>query len=251
MSLIRYDDVADLYDLHVTIDRDVPFFVTEAQRVSGKVLELMAGTGRVSVPLVEAGVELTCVDASEGMLQRLRDKLRAKGLSAVVHRADIRDFDLRERFALALIPFHSFSEIVEPTDAERALDSVVRHLSPDGRVIVPLQNPPVRLREVDGALRLTSSNEIDGGRLVVSGFERFDPLTRIVARTQFYELFDERGRLETKRMLEMRFRLMSRPEFEELVGQVGLEREALYGDYNYAEFDERTSPFMIWVLRRK
>ena len=105
MSLIRYDDVADLYDVHVTVDRDVPFFVTEAQRVSGKVLELMAGTGRVSVPLVEAGVELTCVDTSEGMLQRLRNKLHAKGLSAVVHRADIRDFDLRERFALALIPF--------------------------------------------------------------------------------------------------------------------------------------------------
>ena len=251
MALIRYDDVADLYDLHVTVDRDVPFFVTEAQRASGKVLELMAGTGRVSIPLIEAGVELTCVDVSEGMLERLRGKLRDRGLSAVVHRADIREFNMRERFALALIPLHSFSEIVEPDDARRALRSVVRHLIEGGRLILPLHNPPVRLREVDGALRLTSSHVTDGGRLVVSGFERFDPLTRIVARTQFYELFDEKGALESKRMLEMRFRLLWRSEFEELTAQAGLELESLYGDYNYADFDEQHSPYMIWLLRRK
>ncbi len=251
MSSIRYDDVADLYDLHVTVDLDVPFFVSEARRVSGKVLELMAGTGRISIPLVEAGIELTCVDVSEAMLERLRAKLRARGLSAVVHRADIRDLDLRERFALAVIPFHSFSEIVEPDDAGRALGSAVRHLGAGGRLIVALHNPPVRLREVDGALRLTSSHVTDAGQLVVSGFERFDPLTRIVTRAQFYELFDLKGQLESKRMLEMRFRLIWRPEFEELAREAGLEVEALYGDYNYADFDERSSPFMIWVLRRK
>lgn len=250
MSSIRYDDVADLYDLHVTVDLDVPFLLSEAQRASGKVLELMAGTGRVSIPLVEAGVELTCVDASEGMLERLRAKLRAKGLSADVHRADIRDFELGERFGLAVIPFHSFSEIIEPDDARRALASVVRHLDEGGRLIVPLHNPRVRLREVDGALRLTDVHIVDGGRLVVSGFERLDPLTGVVARTQFYELFDERGQLQSKRMLEMKFRLISQREFEEFAKQAGLEREALYGDYNYADFDEQLSPFMIWALRR-
>lgn len=251
MQTIRYDDIADLYDLHVTVDFDIPFFIAEAQRSGGKVLELMAGTGRVSVPLVEAGVELTCVDASEGMLERLRAKLGVRRLSATVHRADIRELDLRERFALVIIPFHSFSEVTSPDDAERALQSVVRHLSGSGRVIVPLHNPVVRLRGVDGALRLTSADAIDGGHLVVSGFERFDARTRVVTRTQFYEVFDERGRLESKRMLAMEFRLLWPGEFEDLAGRVGLEREALYGDYNYADFDEQRSPFMVWVLRQR
>lgn len=251
MKPIRYDDIADLYDLHVTVDCDIPFYIAEAQRSGGKVLELMAGTGRVSVPLVEAGIELTCVDASEGMLERLRAKLDARRLSATVHRTDIRELDLHDRFALAIIPFHSFSEITSPADSERTLESVVRHLSADGRLIIPVHNPAVRLREVDGALRLTSSDTIDGGQLVVSGFERFDPKTRIVTRTQFYELFDERGRLESKRVLAMKFRLLWPGEFEDLAGRAGLEREALYGDYTYADFDEQRSPFMIWVLRQK
>ena len=57
--------MADVYDLYVTSDLDVGFYVAEAGKVREKVLELMCGTGRVSVPLLEAGVDLTCVDASE------------------------------------------------------------------------------------------------------------------------------------------------------------------------------------------
>jgi len=67
---IDYDRVADVYDLYVTSDLDVGFYIQEAGKVRGKVLELMCGTGRVSIPLLEAGVDLTCVDASAGMLAR-------------------------------------------------------------------------------------------------------------------------------------------------------------------------------------
>ena len=52
-------------------DLDVGFYVEEATKVKGKVLELMCGTGRASMPLLEAGVDLTCVDASERMLARV------------------------------------------------------------------------------------------------------------------------------------------------------------------------------------
>jgi ubiquinone/menaquinone biosynthesis C-methylase UbiE len=117
-ALIDYDRVADIYDLYVTSDLDIGFFVEEAGKVRGKVLELMCGTGRVSVPLLEAGVDLTCVDASEGMLARLEERLRARKLEARVLRADVRHLDLgeEEEFDLALIPFHSFSELVSPRD---------------------------------------------------------------------------------------------------------------------------------------
>ena len=67
---IDYDRVADVYDLYVTSYLDVGFYVAEADKVKGKVLELMCGTGRASMPLLEAGVDLTCVDASEGILAR-------------------------------------------------------------------------------------------------------------------------------------------------------------------------------------
>ena len=41
-------------------------------------------------------MHLTCVDASEGMLTRLQERLHARGLEAQVVRADVRYLDLRE-----------------------------------------------------------------------------------------------------------------------------------------------------------
>lgn len=67
---IRWDWVASLYDAYVTATFDLPFWLQHATAAKGAVLELMCGTGRISVPLAEAGVSLTCVDASAGMLAR-------------------------------------------------------------------------------------------------------------------------------------------------------------------------------------
>ncbi|MEW5757329.1 MAG: hypothetical protein AB1810_13605 [Pseudomonadota bacterium] len=51
---IDYDSVADVYDLYVTADYDIPFFVQKALNAKGPVLELTAGTGRLSIALETA-----------------------------------------------------------------------------------------------------------------------------------------------------------------------------------------------------
>lgn len=45
----------------------------------------MSGSGRVSLPLIEAGIPLTCVDFSAGLLEILRRKLAARQLAADMH----------------------------------------------------------------------------------------------------------------------------------------------------------------------
>ena len=55
MEINNYDYIADLYDIYVPVTFDIDFFVKETKRSSGEVLELMSGTGRVSIPLLEAG----------------------------------------------------------------------------------------------------------------------------------------------------------------------------------------------------
>jgi hypothetical protein len=68
MSAMDYERVARFYDSYVQTDMDVPFFLREAKKAGGPVLELTAGTGRVSIPLLLAGTDLTCVDSSPAML---------------------------------------------------------------------------------------------------------------------------------------------------------------------------------------
>jgi SAM-dependent methyltransferase len=250
---IDYDSVADIYDLYVTSDLDVGFYVEEAGKVGGKVLELMCGTGRVSIPLLEAGVDLTCVDASARMLARLEDRLRARNLEARVVLADVRRLDLgeEEHFDLALIPFHSFSELVSSRDQQLALRAVHRGLKRGGRLICPLHNPAIRARSADGALRLNGTfPTTDGGLLVVSGFETLAESSGVIDRVQLYEFFDASNDLRAKRVLPMRFALIERSGFAELADAVGFVPVALYGDYDRSEFLEGTSPYMIWVLEK-
>jgi SAM-dependent methyltransferase len=75
---------------------DVRFYVEAAQECGGPVLELGCGTGRILVPTARAGVEIAGLDASEGMLDACRRRLRAEPLEVQgrvsLHRGDMRDF---------------------------------------------------------------------------------------------------------------------------------------------------------------
>jgi SAM-dependent methyltransferase len=248
---IDYDLVADVYDLYVTSDFDVGFYVAEAGRARGRVLELMSGTGRVSIPLAESGVDLTCVDASEEMLARLERKLRARDLRARVVRADIRRLTLPETYDLAIIPFHSFSELVSSRDQVLALRAIHGCLKEGGRLICSLQDPTVRSRSADGALRINGAFPAQEGTLVVSGFETHDERTGIIDRMQFYEVFDAAGNLRTKRLLPMRFALIGEEEFEGLARTTGFRPVALYGDYEYGDYRAGSSPYMVWIVEKQ
>ena len=248
MTHIDYDSIAEIYDLYVTADHDVAFFVTEATAAGGPVLELTAGTGRLSLPLVEVGVELTCVDSSQGMLDVLSRKLAQRGLHAEVYCADVRRLGLPARFTLAILPFQSFMEIVGEVDQRAALVAIHGCLVPGGRFICTLHNPAVRRSQVDERLRVVGRFRTPEGTLVVSGFEQGgDP---VVTRLQFFECFDGEGQLQQKRLLPMEFALVEREAFASMAEAAGFRVVELYGDYDGSPFDPERSPVMIWVLER-
>ena len=247
---LDYSRVADLYDSYVRVDSDVPFFVEEATAVRGEVLELTSGTGRVSLPLVEAGVRLTCVDNSPEMLAVLRHKLAARGLQAEVVEQDICALDLGRRFELVLIPFHAFSELSDTGDQRQALARIAGHLAPDGRLVVTLRNG--RLHQVvgEGGLRLLADCPRDGGGRLLVWWQSVDPhQPGRAAGLELFEEYDAAGRLVGKRVADVRFRVFSRDEFAALADDAGYRVVALYGDYQRSPFDEAHSPYLVWVLR--
>jgi len=248
-----FDWVAELYDAYVTTTADIPFFLDAARVAGGPVLELMAGTGRVSLPLARAGVNLTCVDISGPMLDRLRAKLAAEGLRAEVAEADVAKLDLPRRdYALVLLPFQAFGELVSLAAQREALERIAAHMAPGARLICTLHNPAVRRRTVDGQIRLLGSYPVPERSLTLLlwSIQTEDPGEPVVGATQLYELYDPSGLLVEKRKLDVRFRLVERDAFEALAAAAGFTVEALAGTYDSAPFDPRTSPFMISTLRR-
>ena len=90
------------YDLVFTGSADVEFYVEEAKRARGPVLELGCGTGRVSIPIAEAGVDVTGLDVSEQMLSIAREKKRSLPADVADRlgfvRGDMESFSLDRNF---------------------------------------------------------------------------------------------------------------------------------------------------------
>ena len=251
MQINNYDYIADLYDIYVPVTFDVDFFLQETQKVSGEVLELMAGSGRVSLPLIEAGVKLTCVDLSTGLNQILKEKLQKKGLIADVYTMDVCELDLQKQFEMVIIPFHSFAHLITREEQQKALTRIYEHLLPGGTFICTLGNPALRQADGDGQLELFRKYDLpDDGTLLLWILQKSNHEDeQVVENMQFYEEYDKNGIMTSKRLLELHFRLSTREEFEILAMEAGFKIKAFYGDYEYSPFKEE-SPFMIWVLEK-
>jgi SAM-dependent methyltransferase len=248
---IDYAAFADLYDSCVRFEEDIPFFLEEARGTKGRVLELMAGTGRVSLPLLEAGVSLTCVDLFPEMLAELRGKLERRDLSAALVCADVRSLPLRPAFDLALLPFQAFSELVTEEDQSAALASIRSALAPGGRFLCTLHDPDMRRRWADGAEHAVGrfpSLSI-GSEVELSVRMEYDPATRIVSGLQVFRIMDEHGGLLERREVPVRFALPTWGDLESRAVGAGFEVVGVYGDYDRSEYTENESPYLILDLR--
>ena len=78
------------------------------------------------------------------MIEHLRAKASRLGLSPSVTVADMRDFTLPRRYAVATIPFRSFMHLQETGHQMQALRCIREHLEPGGRLVMNLFFPNFR-----------------------------------------------------------------------------------------------------------
>src|SRR5213080_604379 len=119
-----YDAIARLYDpWSRSVTEDVGFYVEEAVASGGPVVELGVGTGRIAVPVAEAGVRVIGIDSSAAMLEVCAERAAAVG---VADRLDLRHGDLRdppvcERVPLVTCPFRAYLHLRNDDERHEAL----------------------------------------------------------------------------------------------------------------------------------
>jgi SAM-dependent methyltransferase len=249
---MNYDPIAIWYDSFVHTRRDLAFFVNEAKKAKGDVLDLMCGTGRVAIPLLKVKIRLTCLDISPRMLWIFRQKLISKGLFAQAYQMDVVDLCLVNRFNLVIIPSNSFAEIVHKSDRLLMLQRIFDHLKPGGTFICTLQNPLMIKAWANGKLKQIGKFPLpeEEGTLHVLVQPELTPLGNGVSGGEIFERFDKRHIMIEKKTLSLQFTLIEKTEFEEMCAEVGLKKIALYGDYSGEKFDPLSSPSMIWKMRK-
>ncbi len=139
-----YDAIARVYDpWSVSVTEDVSFYVREAKRAGGPIVELGVGTGRIAVPTAAEGIEVIGVDSSPGMIEVCRERARLAGVERLLdlRLGDIAEPPVEERVRLVTCPFRSFLHLLDEDERLRALRSTRDLLLPGGRFVFDVFAP--------------------------------------------------------------------------------------------------------------
>ncbi len=245
---IDFGCVADIYDYYTNVDFDIDFFKSLCKG-HGNILELMCGTGRISVPLINEGLSLTCVDYSEEMLDIFRKKIGEPQNVKIICQ-DVCELSLEEKYDLIIIPSNSIAEIIDPEKRRKALRRIYHHLNPDGIFFCTLYNPGYRIRQADGTLRYLGKYQLDGNKtLVVTYYNVFSSAQSIISGTQFYEIYSN-GKLLEKRCLDIKFAVITKEEICKMAKEEGFSLKVIYGDYARYHYDEN-STYMNLLFKKR
>lgn len=256
----EYGEIADLYDYVVPYREraDVAFFVDAAVVAGGPVLEVGCGTGRILIPTARAGVDVTGVDLSPRMLGVCRRRLDGEPEQvrrrARLVQADMRRFDLEQRFTLATIPFRPFQHLLTVEHQLACLASVRAHLADAGTLIVDLFNPSLdalasfRIGEEGG--EEPEFTMPDGRRVVrthrILAVDRFNQVNDIEL---IYRVTHPGGRKE-RLLHRFPMRYVFRFEMEHLLARTGFRVEHLYSDFEKHPYGHAYPGELIFVARK-
>lgn len=234
----HYLDAA-LYDHEYRRRRaDVRWYVDLARRLlgpSGRILELGAGTGRVTVPLARAGYQVTALDHEPAMLAALEARRRrlpaatAARITPVV--GDLRDFALGRRFDLVIAAFNVVEHLYTRLEVDACLRAVRRHLRPGGHLAFDVQLPDPAWLARDASRRWARTrftHPVTGAAEFYSTNHDYDPISQIVVIRLYYTP-ERRGR---ERVVVLSQRKFFPAELEALVAHAGLRMVERHGDFD-------------------
>jgi SAM-dependent methyltransferase len=139
-----YDAIAELYDpWSRSVTEDLDFYVAEARRAGGPVLELGIGTGRIAIPIAQQGIRVIGVDSSREMLSACRRRAEAEGVAGLfeLHLGDLRRPPLDEQVPLIICPFRSYLHLADDGERVEALTAAHAALRPGGRLVFDVFAP--------------------------------------------------------------------------------------------------------------
>ena len=251
-----YENIAPYYDtLHDWLHEDVELVLSLAEG-SGQVLELGCGTGRLLLPLAQAGHQVTGVDCSLAMLQRARRRIHGEG-PEIARRinllcADMTDFSLAgEPFDLAILSYNTFMHL-DAASVLQACRNIKRHLAPGGYLFIDIVNP-LLLEQTpeDRSLTLdrTFIDSHSGDLVVVMAANDLDESRQLLTITWIYDASPPCGGPIKRRVAPVAYHYYFPHQIELALEQVELELVAIYGSYRQEPFSEE-SERLLFLARR-
>jgi SAM-dependent methyltransferase len=195
----------------------------------GPVLELGVGTGRVALPLAEAGIRVQGIDSSQAMIAKLKAKPGGDRIPLTV--GSFADFSLETRFTLIYVVFNTFFALLTQDEQVSGFEAVARHLTPDGVFAMQAFVPDVTRFDAHNQRVATESVGIDEVTLETSSHDPFAQRT-----DSAYVTIRNSG----VRMYPVRIRYAYVPELDLMARLAGLRLRERWGGWDRQPYPSRS-----------
>jgi SAM-dependent methyltransferase len=171
------DYIAEVYDRYYGGQDPEAVLALKHLAGTGRALELGIGTGRVALPLQEAGVRVSGIDASPPMVEQLRSKPGGDAIPVTI--GDFAEVGVEGEFSLVYVVFNTFFNLQTQSDQVRCFGNVARHLTTDGVFVLEAFVPDLGRFRGGQEMRLITQAE-DEIRFDAS---QIDPVKQMVTST--------------------------------------------------------------------
>jgi len=229
-------------------------WTTLARKYAGNlpILEMACGTGRVTIPLAEAGFQVHGVDLSLDMLMVAKQKVGSANLSQHIElqHGNMIDYKSGIQHNFVIVPFTAFAHVPHRNHVE-ALENFASQLTDDGVLLVDIFNPhPDKLNtalQLDKNVVLAESNE----RLLRWNSSSHDTDAQTSIWSFVCEVFDlETGDSKRRYYEEENVSIVYPDQWRQRMRDAGLQIVEEWNHYDMSPFDVNSYGRMLFLAEK-
>ncbi|SMF82686.1 Methylase involved in ubiquinone/menaquinone biosynthesis [Paenibacillus uliginis N3/975] len=225
----------EVYDLSKPLGHsfgDVEYYGERLKAIQGRILEVGCGSGRVLIPLLRSGNLVDGLDNSGEMLDSCRSRCTDEGLTPLLYKDEMHNFQLEQSYGAIIIPAGSFQLLEGRETAVEALNNFYQHLAPGGRLILDLFIPT----NWDTQAVSTRSWDTLSGEVITLEEKviEVNHLEQRMVSLLKYEKWKE-GRFIQSELQRFPLSWYGRYEFVLLLEKIGFGQITISADYKYGE----------------
>ena len=247
-------DRPDLYDLlYDDVTEDISMYIN-LLKGEKSILELGAGTGRITIPLAKQGHFIDAVDLSSDMLEKLKSKIENNEYlreHIIPILGNMCSYISNKKYDTILIPLTSFNYLLSDIEQEQCLMSVKNNLIENGFAIIELlsQNTFLDANQSNDFVFIKRILKNESSYYDYYRCTKLDLKNRKIYQRRLFKYYIN-NQYAYEEELEWKNRFVTIADFKCLTEKVGLQIEQIYGNCQLEPYNKDSEDVFVKVRRK-
>ncbi|QKF58564.1 class I SAM-dependent methyltransferase [Aliarcobacter lanthieri] len=237
---------SEVYELDKPIGSsfgDVEYYLSRLKDIKGPILEPATGTGRILIPLLEAGLDVSGFDLSNEMLDICKNNCNKRNLNPELFIDKMEIFKTDKKYNAIIVPTGTFLLIYEREKSIKALKNFYNHLNIGGKLIldIEVQN---NINELEISNR-SWTNEKDEIINLSTQVMQIDYINQFTIYHNIYEKIKENKVIQNE-LEKFVLRWYGIEEFKLILESLGYKNIVISSDYKYNSYPNKAGQIVTF-----